>query len=212
VTSPRPRSSSVTSSGSASTRRLRKVPETPEQFWERARGALAAPPVEEWETWPFAGPVTPRPLAAPVGAEAPRNGAGGIDCRRCADGDEHALWSDENWIVNPLTRPSGLPAVVLLESRDHFEFHDLPDRLATELGPMLLRVQRAIYAIGDIGNVHVCRWGDGSEHFHVWFMARPARIPQLIGSFAAIWDDVLPPLPEELWHANLEVVRRALDP
>jgi hypothetical protein len=66
------------------------------------------------------------------------------------------------------------------------------------------------YGVGNIGNVHVCRWGDGSEHFHVWFMARPARIPQLIGSFAAIWDDVLPPLPDELWEANLALIRGAL--
>jgi hypothetical protein len=58
--------------------------------------------------------------------------------------------------------------------------------------------------------VHVCRWGDGSEHFRTWFMARPARLPQLTGSFAAIWDDVLPPLPEGVWRANLELVRQAL--
>jgi hypothetical protein len=37
-------------------------------------------------------------------------------------------------------------------------------------------------------------------------MARPARVPQLLGSFAAIWDDILPPLPREVWQANLEVV------
>ena len=73
-----------------------------------------------------------------------------------------------------------------------------------------VKVQRAVYAIGEIGNVHVCRWGDGSEHFHVWFMARPARIPQLVGSFAAIWDDVLPPLPDEVWQANLDVIRTEL--
>ena len=42
--------------------------------------------------------------------------------------------------------------------------------------------------------MHICRWGDGSEHLHWWFMARPARMPQLIGSFAAIWDDILPPV------------------
>ncbi len=41
-------------------------------------------------------------------------------------------------------------------------------------------------------------------------MARPARMPQLIGSFAAIWDDVLPPLPEGLWRANLARVAEAL--
>ena len=41
-------------------------------------------------------------------------------------------------------------------------------------------------------------------------MARPARIPQLIGSFAAIWDDILPPLPEDVWRENLAIVAREL--
>jgi hypothetical protein len=62
------------------------------------------------------------------------------------------------------------------------------------------------------------RCGDGSEHLHWWFMARPARFPQLIGSFAAIWDDVLPPTPDLIWQSNLDHVveelrdaRRAAD-
>ena len=100
--------------------------------------------------------------------------------------------------------------MVLLETREHYDFPDLPADRAAELGPTMLRVDRAVRSVGHIGNVHVCRWGDGSEHFHVWFMARPARIPQLIGSFAAIWDDVLPPLPDELWEANLALIREAL--
>jgi hypothetical protein len=169
------------------------------------------PPVEEWETWPFDGALTPRPLGQPVVAEQPRHGAGGRGCRRCERGAEGALWSNDNWLVSPLDAPSGLPAVVILETRAHVDFPDLTDELAVELGPLLLKVQRAVFAIGEIGNVHVCRWGDGSEHCHVWFMARPARVPQLAGSFAAIWDDVLPPLPEELWRANLELVRTALN-
>jgi hypothetical protein len=41
-------------------------------------------------------------------------------------------------------------------------------------------------------------------------MARPARIPQLIGSFAAIWDDVLPPIPEQLRQENLAALKAAL--
>ena len=86
----------------------------------------------------------------------------------------------------------------------------VPAELQVELGPLLIRVQRAVFAVGDIGNVHVCRWGDGGEHFHIWFMARPARIPQLLGSFAAIWDDVLPPTPDDVWDENLEIVRQAL--
>jgi hypothetical protein len=186
------------------------VPETPEAFWARTRDALRAPPVDEWETWPFAGPVSPRPLEPPVAEEAARSGAGGIGCRRCEQGDEGALWADEHWIVRTLQQPSGLPMVAFLETRAHYDFGDLPDELAAQLGPMLIRVQRAVFAIGDIGNVHVCRWGDGSEHFHVWFMARPARVQQLIGSFAAIWDDVLPPVPEDVWRENVEIVRRAL--
>jgi hypothetical protein len=41
-------------------------------------------------------------------------------------------------------------------------------------------------------------------------MARPARIPQLIGSFAAIWDDILPPVPEDVWRENMALVAAAL--
>jgi len=41
-------------------------------------------------------------------------------------------------------------------------------------------------------------------------IARPARLPQLIGSFAAIWDDVLPPVPEARWRADLDALVDAL--
>jgi len=71
-------------------------------------------------------------------------------------------------------------------------------------------VEAAVRSVGEIGRVHVCRWGDGSEHLHWWFMARPARLPQLVGSFAAIWDDILPPTPEPTWRENLAAVAHAL--
>jgi hypothetical protein len=186
------------------------VPETAEAFWERTHAALRTPPVEEWETWPFVGAATPQALKHPVDAEQPRHGAGGVECSSCAKDIEGSLWSNEHWKVRALTEPAGLPMVAFLETRAHYDFGDLPDERAVELGPLMLKVQRAVFAIGEIGNVHVCRWGDGSEHLHWWFMARPARIPQLIGSFAAIWDDVLPPVPEDVWNANVEIVRREL--
>jgi hypothetical protein len=154
--------------------------------------------------------VTPRQLEPPS-VDPPRHGEGGVGCRRCEAGTGRALWHDDHWLVTPLDRPSGLPCVVLLETREHFDFGDLPHERAAELGPLLIRVQQAVFSIGDIANVHVCRWGDGSEHFHMWFMARPARMPQLLGSFAAIWDDVLPPLPADVWRANLDAVARALN-
>jgi diadenosine tetraphosphate (Ap4A) HIT family hydrolase len=187
------------------------VPETPEEFYKRVKDALRMPPVDEWETWPFDGELRPRTLQPPEAEERARQGETGVDCRRCATGDEDYLWTNEHWRVFGLG-PSGLPVVVMLEPREHFaEPGDLPDELAAELGVLLARVERAVRSVGDIGRVHVCRWGEGSEHLHWWFMARPARIPQLIGSFAAIWDDVLPPLPEEIWRENLAAVRAALE-
>jgi diadenosine tetraphosphate (Ap4A) HIT family hydrolase len=188
-----------------------------EAIYERAvaasgvDGRLTMPPVQEWETFPFEGDIRVRPLLPPVEAEPPRRGEGGIGCWRCERGDIDAIWSDERWLVTPLERPSGLPVIVILQPRAHHDLDDLPDELTRELGPLLLRVEAAVRAVGEIGRVHVCRWGDGSEHLHFWFMARPARLPQLVGSFAAIWDDILPPLPEDVWRANLRTVAEALD-
>jgi diadenosine tetraphosphate (Ap4A) HIT family hydrolase len=188
------------------------VPETPEQLYERAANALRMPPVEEWETFPFDGEMRPRALLPPVEQEEPRHGAGGVDCRRCAATDDQYLWTNERWRLWAFDRPNGLPVIVLLEPREHYaEPGDLPDELAADLGKMLARVERAVRSVGEIGRVHVCRWGDGGEHLHWWFMARPARVPQLLGSFAAIWDDILPPLPEEIWRANLAAVKAALE-
>ena len=187
------------------------MPETPEQLHARAAGSLRMPPVEDWETFPFDGPMQPRPLLPPVEREAPRHGAGGVDCHACTAADDAYLWTSARWRLWAPDHPTGLPVVVLLEPRRHFaEPGDLSDELAAALGVLLARIERAVRGVGEIGRVHVCRWGDGGEHLHWWFMARPARLPQLIGSFAAIWDDVLPPLPEEIWHANLDALAAAL--
>jgi diadenosine tetraphosphate (Ap4A) HIT family hydrolase len=188
------------------------VPETPEELWERVHGELRVPPVGDWDTWPFDGELSVRPLSPPVEREAPRSGEDGVDCRRCAASDDEYLWTNERWRLFALDRPSGLPLIVLLETRGHFaEPGDLPDELASELGLLIARIERAIRSLGELGRVHVCRWGDGGEHLHWWFIARPARLPQLIGSFAAIWDDVLPPTPEDVWRADLAALRAALD-
>jgi diadenosine tetraphosphate (Ap4A) HIT family hydrolase len=188
------------------------VAETPEELYERAAPALRMPPVEEWETFPFAGDLRPRGLLPPVAVEQPRHGLGGVDCIRCGLTDDDCIWTNERWLLHPLRGPTGLPVIVILAPREHYaEIADLPGELAAELGPLISRIERAVYSVGEIGRVHVCKWGDGSEHMHWWFMARPARLPQLIGSFAAIWDDVLPPLPEDVWRANLAAVRAALE-
>jgi diadenosine tetraphosphate (Ap4A) HIT family hydrolase len=187
------------------------MPETPEQLWERAKDALRMPPVEEWETFPFEGEMRPRPLTPPSEEDRPRLGAGGVDCLRCQAADEEYLWTSKRRRLKGLG-PSGLPVVVMLEPREHFaEPGDLPDELAAECGVLLARVERAVRSVGEIGRVHVCRWGDGGEHLHWWFMARPTRLPQIVGNFIAIWDDVLPPIPEAVWRHNLARVSAALE-
>jgi diadenosine tetraphosphate (Ap4A) HIT family hydrolase len=175
-------------------------------------GRLAMPPVEDWETFPFEGDIRVRPLVPPVEAEPPRHGAGGVACQRCERGDSDAVWSDEHWVLAPPERPSGLPLIVILYPRVHHDLADLPDERSRELGPLIQRIEAAVRSVGEVGRVHVCRWGDGSEHLHWWFMARPARLPQLVGSFAAIWDDILPPVPENVWRANLATIAEALAP
>jgi len=189
--------------------------ESAEELYRRALaaadedGRLPIPPLDDWETFPFEGEIRTRPLRPPAD-DPPRQGEGGVDCARCATGDADAIWSDEHWLVAPLPKPSGLPVVVLLHPREHCDLDGLPLERQSELGPLIVRIERAVVGVGNIERVHVGRWGDGSEHLHFWFMARPARMPQLRMSFAAIWDDILPPVPEEVWRANNAVVARAL--
>ena len=187
------------------------MPETPEEFWERVRGDLHVPPLEEWDTWPFDGSVRPRTLEPPVEREKPRRGEGGVDCHACVAPDGAYIWTNERWRLRALDKPSGLPVVVLLEPREHFSAPgDLPEELAAELGVLIGRVERAVRSVAGVGLVHALRYGEGSEHLHIWFMGRPARMEQLRSSFAEIWDDVLPPMPDELWRANLDLVVAAL--
>jgi diadenosine tetraphosphate (Ap4A) HIT family hydrolase len=185
------------------------VPETPEEFHARAKDALRMPPVEEWETWPFDGDLRPRKLRAPAADEKPRHGEGGADCDACGRASDDLIWEDERWQLIALG-PTGLPLVLILEPKEHYDIDTLPPELARELGPLLQRVERAVRAAGEIGRVHIGRWGEGSEHLHWWFFGRPARMRQLSDSFAAIWDDVLPPVPEELWRANVEAAAAAM--
>jgi len=187
------------------------MPETAEDFYARVVNALRMPPVNEWETFPFDGDMRPRALRPPVDVEVPRTGAGGVDCRACSATDADHLWTNQSWRVHSTDRPTGLPVILFLEPRAHFaDPGDLPDELAAELGTMISRIERAVRRVEGVGRVHVCRWGDGSEHLHWWFIARPARFPQLIGSFAAVWDDILPPVPDAIWRDNLAIVRSEL--
>jgi hypothetical protein len=54
------------------------------------------------------------------------------------------------------------------------------------------------------------RWGDGSAHLHVFFLARPKGFGQLRGTYLAVWDDLLPPVPRSQRDADAAAVAQAL--
>ena len=159
------------------------------------------PPLDEWETFPFEGVTGLRALQPPAEDEKQRHGEGGVDCHACGKTADDLIWEDEHWQLTAIG-PTGLPLVLILEPKEHYDIETLPAERAAEMGPLMQRIERAMRTAGDIGRVHIGRWGEGSEHLHWWFMGRPARMRQLSDSFAAIWDDILPPVPEDIWQAR----------
>ena len=193
-----------------------RMPETAEEVYTRVvarigeQGRLPLPPVTEWETFPWEGDIRPRKLRPPVPVETPRAGENGTPCWRCANPDAGAIWRNDRWQVSSTREPPGLPLVLFLQTREHMDFAEMDDDLAGEYGRITGWLHRIMATMPNIGRVHVCKWGDGAEHLHSWFMARTARLPQVLGSYAAEWDELLPPVPEEIWRADLREVARKL--
>ena len=72
------------------------------------------------------------------------------------------------------------------------------------------RLAGAIQSLDGVARTHFSRWGDGSAHFHLHFMARPLGMMQGRGPMLAFWDDVLPPVDPALLAAHGRQVARAL--
>lgn len=174
-------------------------------------GRLPAPTAEELgDIFPFESPVTTVAFDDATLPEPPRHGETSADCGQCANRDDVYLWTSPTWRLRAPDKPFGVH-VFLLEPRAHLDQADLTPTLAGELGPLLVRIERAITtAIDGVGRVHLNRWGDGGAHLHWWFIVRPAGLAQLRGSALPTWLDVLPPLPEEVWRADLVRVAAAL--
>ena len=154
-----------------------------------------------WSTFPFTGDLKVKDLEPPVLPEPPRrDDPGGPPCKTCERDDGSYLWVDDDWRVSSTGKPTGLPPVLFLEPRQHHDLADLPPPLAAGLGPMIQRVEAALLSIGGIARVHVSRWGDGGAHLHLWFLTRPEGALQLRGTFLAVWDELIPPVPDERWR------------
>ena len=161
---------------------------------------------------PFAEPLVvrePGARADPRAAAARRAGRRAVRHLQRATRPS-AVWSDENWTLHPPVGGS-LPGAVWLASREHVDsFADLPDELAADFGRVGGRVERAVLSLGDVGRVHLYRWGDGGAHFHVWFIPRPLGMVDAAGMMLPLWEDVLPNVPDEELAAAAERVAAAM--
>jgi diadenosine tetraphosphate (Ap4A) HIT family hydrolase len=193
------------------------MPESSEDFYARIAEATDDEgrlpfhsSVEEWETFPLeaidwrvrpVGPLEDRPRE--------RYGEDPAQCW-CAQensGTTHTrvVWRDENWVL-VVRSDSRLPITLLLQPRRHGDLTDLDPARAAELGPLLVALARAVEALPSVGRAHISRWGDGGAHLHWWVMGRPARIPQLLGSFLPLWEEFLPPVPPDVQDENVRFV------
>ena len=188
---------------------------SPEEFYEHAIAAadeehrLPLAKMTYWDIFPFdEDGLKVAPLRPPVVPEKARMGEGGIDCSSCQRSDQ-GIWLNDDW---RLTRIDGVgvPLVLMLHTRQHFDLADLPDELAGDLGRLTVQIARAVEAVPHIARCHVYRIGDGGAHVHVWFFGRPEGQGQLYGSLLPVWDDLLPDYPADIAEADARTVAGAL--
>jgi hypothetical protein len=142
--------------------------------------------------------------------EEPRHAVGDPEsCGHCKP-SPHTIWADDLWHVNAGWTRMGIPYVGGLAPNRHCTLDTAPLDVLTSLGPLMQRINIAVKSIPGVARTHFARWGDGSEHFHLWALARPAGMMQGRGPMLAFWDDVLPAMPDELMAEHLRIVAENL--
>ncbi|MEV0720985.1 hypothetical protein [Asanoa sp. NPDC050611] len=187
----------------------------PDQFFDHAAAVadserrLPLARMTGWDISPFEQDgLRVMPLRPPVLPEPARHGEDPAECRNCRDRDE-GIWFNDHWRLARVPGV-GVPLVLMLYPRDHYDMADLPDDLAAELGLLTTRIVRHVQALPHISRAHVYRIGDGAAHLHVWFFARPEGQAQLYGSWLVVWDDLLPEYAAEVAEADAAIVADAL--
>jgi len=188
---------------------------SPQEFYERAIAAADAErrlPLSRmtgWDISPFEQDgLRVAPLRRPVLPEPARQGEDPSQCQSCRSRDD-GIWFDDSWRLTRITGV-GVPLVLMLHPRDHYDLENLPDERASELGRLTTHLARHVQALPHIARTHVYRIGDGGAHLHVWFFARPEGQAQLYGSWMVVWDDLLPEYPSEPADADAATVADAL--
>jgi hypothetical protein len=154
--------------------------------------------------------VTLKPLETMLVPEAPR--AGELDpseCGHCRRSD-FTIWRDDVWHVKAGFEPMRIPFIGGLAPNAHCRLEDAPLEVLSALGPLMQRLSVAVKSIPGVARTHFSRWGDGSEHFHLWALARPAGMMQGRGAMLAFWNDVLPAMPEAMATEHLRIVAESL--
>ena len=187
----------------------------PDEFYEHAltaadsEGRLPLARMTGWDISPFEQDgLRVAPLRPPVLPEPARQDEDPSDCGTCRRRDE-GIWLNDRWRLSRITGV-GVPLVLMLHPRDHYDMTDLPDDLAAELGVLTTHIVRHMETLRYIARAHVYRIGDGGAHLHVWFFARPAGQAQLYGSWMVVWDDLLPEYPADVADADALIVADAL--
>ena len=187
----------------------------PDEFYAHAlaaadgEGRLPLARMTGWDISPFEQDgLRVSPLRPPIVPEPARHGDDPADCHACRQRDT-GLWVNEHWRLARIGGV-GVPLVLMLYPRDHYDLADLPDELAAELGLLTTRIVRHMQALPHIARAHVYRLGDGGAHLHVWFFARPEGQSQMLGSWLVVWDDLLPEYPAEVAEADAATVAAAL--
>ena len=187
----------------------------PEGFYARAltaadgEGRLPLSRMTQWEVAPFDQEgLRVVPLRPPKVPEPARHDEDPETCGTCAARDE-GVWLDDHWRMRRVGG-AGVPLVLMLLPKQHYDLNDLPDELAAEMGVLSTHIARHVEALPNIARAHVYRIGDGGAHLHIWFFARPLGQAQLYGSWLPVWDDLLPEYPDDLAQRDAETVARAL--
>jgi diadenosine tetraphosphate (Ap4A) HIT family hydrolase len=188
---------------------------SPEQFYNHAiaaadsEGRLPVSRMAGWEISPFEPEgLRVAPLRPPAVPEPARDGEDPSDCGSCRRKDE-GIWLDDHWRLTRIPGV-GVPLVLMLHPRKHYDLACLPDERAAELGLLTTHIARHIEALPNVARAHVYRIGDGGAHLHVWFFARPEGQAQLYGSWMVVWDDLLPEYPADIAQSDAAVVADAL--
>jgi len=146
---------------------LRIMALRPDEFYDHALAAadgehrLPLSRMTGWDISPFEpGGLRVAPLRPPVLPERARAGEDPADCRACTARDE-GIWLDDAWRLTRISH-AGVPLVLMLHPRDHYDLADLPGERATELGVLTTHIARHIQDLPNISRAHVYRIGDGS--------------------------------------------------